>query len=417
MNGDANFGIIADFLVLSPILLALRAIYPRAVTIKVSFLFVGLFAIYSVAPRYLLFYLTYWLIIFGLQWGMRFAANASAFSVLSKIGTAFLIALALSPMLIWKIWPEPFVQWSTATFAKLLWLHAPSFAPLDAIAPRIAPIGLSFVVFRALDLLIKIRLDMLKPLSPLTLGYYAFFAPVLAVGPVIEYEEIALKDKISRTPASGDIAVGGFRVALGAVKVMVVAYGLTYLTNLLWQGGEASWLAGWGALFLYGLYFYVNFSGYSDLAIGVSRLHGLRLKENFNNPFMKTSPQAFWASWHMSLTRWCQRYVFIPLGGMRASRQYIATFGTIMIIALWHGISWNMTIFGLYHAFFLLAHRYIESKRIKKKQRLSNTRLTRLVKSIGVFVYVAFSIPLFSLPIDSIISFYLRLLLGGGEVS
>ncbi|MEO1241799.1 MAG: MBOAT family O-acyltransferase [Pseudomonadota bacterium] len=412
MNGDANFGIIADFIVLTPLLLALRAAFPRAVTVQASFFAFGAYAMYSVAPRFLLFYFSYWAIIGVLQWGMSFAAKKSAPANISKIATTLMLMLALSPLVIWKVWPEPFVSWVTATFARLLWVQAPSFAPLDAIAPLVAPIGLSFAVFRALDLLIKIRLELLKPLSPLKLGYYAFFAPVLAVGPVIEFEEIALKDKLSRFPASGDIAVGVFRVAIGVAKIMVLAYGLSYLANTLWQGGAAGWLATWGALFLYGFYFYINFSGYSDLAIGVSRLHGMRLKENFDNPFLKTNPQAFWASWHMSLTRWCQRYVFIPLGGMRASRQYFATFGTIMIIALWHGISVNMVIFGVYHAVFLLGHRYLENRRIAEKRRLSKARSIKMLKSFGIFAYVAISIPLFSLPLTSVASFYARLIPG-----
>ena len=91
-------------------------------------------------------------------------------------------------------------------------------------------------------------------------------------------------------------------------------------------------------LFVFALYFFFNFSGFSDVAIGSARLYGFRLKPNFDNPYMKTNPQAFWNSWHMSLTRFAQRNVFVPLGGMRPQHQYRAIFATIMVIALWHDL-------------------------------------------------------------------------------
>ncbi len=413
MNGNANFGIIADFIILAPLLMLLRAALPRAAALQAGSVLIGVYLVYSVAPRFLPFYFGFWAIVWALQHAMLAATNSKG--ALSKIATTLVILVALSPMAIWKLWPDPFVNWTTETFAKAIFHGAPALFPLDVLAPVIAPIGLSFATFRALDLLIKVRLDLLKPLNPLEIAYFGFFAPVLAVGPVIEYEEIRLPTRLDRAPKSGDIAVGLFRIALGVVKVMIIAYAFSTLANFLWKGGEAGWLAAWGALLAYGFYFYVNFSGYSDLAIGASRLMGLKLKENFNNPFMKTNPQQFWASWHMSLTRWCQRYVFVPLGGMRANRQYVASFATIMVIALWHAISWTMVIFGLFHAGFLLAHRYVENLRIKTKRPLSTSFAARTLKSFGVFIYVALSIPLFTLRLEDLPAFYAKLvpLLGG----
>lgn len=408
MNGNANFGIIADFIILSPLLMLIRAAFPRAAALQLGSTLIGFYLIYSVAPRFLPFYLGFWAIVWGLQHGMLAATKSKG--ALSNFVTTLIILATLSPMFIWKLWPDPFVNWTTETFAKAIFHGAPALFPLDVLAPVIAPIGLSFATFRALDILIKIRLDLVNPLNPLEMAYYGFFAPVLAVGPVIEYEEIKLSDKLERAPRSGDIAVGLFRISLGVVKVMILAFALSTLANSWWQGGKATWIAAWGALLAYGLYFYVNFSGYSDLAIGASRLLGLKLKENFNNPFTKTNPQQFWASWHMSLTRWCQRYVFVPLGGMRANRQYVASVATIMVIALWHAISLNMVIFGSYHAVGLIAHRLLENRRKKEKQKLSPSVFVKSAKAFGVFVYVALSIPLFTLRFEDIPGFYANLL-------
>ncbi len=99
------------------------------------------------------------------------------------------------------------------------------------------------------------------------------------------------------------------------------------------------------------------------MSIGAARILGVRLKENFANPFLKTNPQDFWNAWHMSLTRFAQRYVFVPLGGMRRERQYIAIFLTsIMVIAVWHGVTAPMLVFGFYHATIMVAHRFVSQR-------------------------------------------------------
>lgn len=411
MDSNPNYGIIADFIVLTPLLLLVRAALPRKGVVEASFALLGAYLVYTAAPRFLPFYVIYWACVYALQWGMLAAATRLK-GLASKALTTGVILLTLSPMVIWKIWPAPFVEWFTATFARVIWTGSTAFGAYDIIAPIAAPIGLSFVTFRALDLLIKVRLELLKPISPLEIAYYGFFGPVLAVGPVIEYEEVRLKDELPRFPAASDIGAGLFRIALGAIKVMALAYFLSNWSNTLWNGGKAGVAASWAAVLTYGFFFYVNFSGYSDLAIGASRLHGICLKENFNNPYAKTNPQQFWASWHMSLTRWCQRYVFVPLGGMRASRQYVATFFTIMTIALWHGISWNTVVFGVYHAAFLIGHRYLENRRLAARKPLNQAILARGLKSLGVFLFFAFSLPLLVLPIDSIPEFYGKLTAG-----
>ncbi len=95
----------------------------------------------------------------------------------------------------------------------------------------------------------------------------------------------------------------------------------------------------WFELLRFGLFFYFNFSGFSDIAVGTALLFGFKISPNFNNPYVKTNPQDFWNSWHMSLTKFCQRNVFVPLGGMRRNRQYPAILATIMVIALWHDLT------------------------------------------------------------------------------
>jgi len=130
----------------------------------------------------------------------------------------------------------------------------------------------------------------------------------------------------------------------------------------------------WMALLVFSWSFYFNFSGFSDLAIGIACLFGFKLKSNFNHPFFSRNIRTFWANWHMSLTRFAQRNVFIPLGGMRKRTQYVAIVGTMIVIALWHGLSFGFVLFGLYHSFGLCIHRFCENYSTQMRKDVVETR-------------------------------------------
>ena len=163
---------------------------------------------------------------------------------------------------------------------------------------------------------------------------------MLIIGPVIEYTEI--EDGIDRrtrwdpqdtlsgmlTIASAPSRSSSWPTCCAAARTSSPSATLT-----------GSPLDYWLELIMFAWYFYFNFSGYSDMAIGSARVFGFRLAPNFNNPYLKTNPQDFWNSWHMSLTRFAQRNVFVPMGGMRARTQYVAIAATMMVIALWHDLS------------------------------------------------------------------------------
>ena len=142
------------------------------------------------------------------------------------------------------------------------------------------------------------------------------------------------------------------------MKVFLFAYLLRVSQGVFdLDAHEGSPLEYWLELAIFAWYFYFNFSRLLDMAIGSARILGFRLAPNFNNPYLKTNPQDFWNSWHMSLTRFAQRNVFVPMGGMRAQTQYVAIFATMMVIALWHDLSIPLVIFGLYHSAGLIIHR------------------------------------------------------------
>lgn len=412
MSASETFDFFLDLVVILPLLLAVRALLPQPLAFRLAASFCGLWLLYAYAPRFVPFVMAYWAIIFALQWVAQ-AADRAQNKWLSSGLLLLSILIPLTPMLLWKLFPAWFVVRATETTAKVLWTAFPMFGFADALVGLVVPLGLSFATFRALDLLLKINLGVLEPLSLDRVLYYGLFPPILALGPISEYEEVRYDKRRDRLPVPGDLAVGMFRIGFGAIKIFLIGQALERAAAYIWNGGAASWPLLWVALLLYGLFFYANFSGYSEIAIGAARVLGLKLKENFANPFLKTTPQAFWNAWHMSLTRWAQRYIFVPLGGMRAERQYIAIFATIMVIALWHGLELPMIVFGIYHASIILAHRYLEDRRrAAGLPPVQDTPWTKALKIFLVIFFVSFSIPMLLLDTDQALAFYGRLLFG-----
>jgi alginate O-acetyltransferase complex protein AlgI len=403
-SGDL-YSYFLNLVLLAPLVLLLRIVFPVSTAIRTSLIAVGAYAMFCAAPRFLMFYTSYWVAVFVLQGFAGMLARKPP-NRISPVLTVAIIVSALAPLLLWKLFPDRSLTIFTANASQLFWSVFPSLGYVDALVGIAEPLGLSFAVFRAVDLIAKVRLGLLSSLSLGRVLYFGFFPPVLALGPIVEYEETRTEGNLSRAPNPGDLAVGGFRFAVGSLKIFLLAHLFSTFAAFAWQGGHASTGALWLALFSYGIYFYLNFSGYSDLAIGIARIYGFRLKENFNNPYFKTNPQDFWNSWHMSLTRWVQRYVFVPLGGMRPNRQYVAIFMTIMVIALWHGISWSLVVFGVYHGLIVVIHRKITTGYGRVIKKRSDSTPIRIGKMLLVFSYVSLSFPLLVLPIREALLFY-----------
>jgi D-alanyl-lipoteichoic acid acyltransferase DltB (MBOAT superfamily) len=412
MGSGSFFGFFLDLLFLVPFLLAVRAVFPHPVVFRTASTLAGLYLLYAQAPRFVPFFFGYWVVVWLLQ-HLAARAERQPRGAFAKLALAGAIVIPLAPMMAWKLVPAYFVPSLNELAAKLLWAAAPGVGFADALVGIVVPLGLSFATFRALDLLLKIYLGLLPPLSLDRVLYYGFFPPILALGPIAEYEEVKADKPWSRWPKAGDVAVGVFRIMLGIAKIFAVGMLLERGSAMLWQGGEASVGESWAALLLYGLFFYANFSGYSDVAIGAARVLGLKLKENFANPFLKTNPQAFWNAWHMSLTRWTQRYVFVPLGGMRAGRHYVAAFASIMVIALWHGLALPMVVFGIFHGTIVVVHRWLtERRRLGGKKPGPESWYGHVLKSALVFFYVSLSLPLLVLDSGQALAFYGHLFLG-----
>ena len=355
-----------------------------------------MYLMYFIAPRLALFYTVFWIGVFLLQ---RLIARLEKKGRLTMPELVTALLLALLPMLMWKAQGLRFdVGFNLVTNAVFLFVSKRLWE-LDLAYDQIAPIGLSFATFRGVDLLIKTGLGKIGPLSFGRVMFYGFFPPVQIVGPIIEYEEV------ERQAAKADpsaILEGAFRIAVGALKVFLLAYQLRDSSEVLSAPHNYSVPALWGNLVCYTLYFYFNFSGYSDMAIGIAGMFGFKLKENFNFPFLQPNIREFWNSWHMSLSRWVQRNVFVPCGGYRPRTQYLALFLAIMTISMWHGTNLSMVVFGLYHFAGLVVHRMYSRGKPSPGMNERSALMT--------YLFVLPSFPLLTLPFDKALQFYAALI-------
>ncbi|GAB4472691.1 MAG: hypothetical protein Kow0088_07440 [Anaerolineales bacterium] len=216
-------------------------------------------------------------------------------------------------------------------------------------------LGISYILFRMLHLLLDVRAERLFPASLIETINYLFFFPALSAGPIARFPQF--RGELDRHPQGVDIITGLQRIFSGLFRKFVLADTLALISlspNNAFQINSALYL--WIALIGYSLRIYFDFSGYTDIAIGSSLLMGIRLPENFNAPYLKTSLIQFWNSWHITLADWFRSYTFNPLTRkLRATSQLnwltvlIPQISTMLLIGLWHGITPNFLIWGAWH--------------------------------------------------------------------
>lgn len=251
----------------------------------------------------------------------------------------------------------------------LSWVGAlfPEGAPVLDI---VLPVGISFYTFQALSYTVDVyrgKTEVQK--SFLNFGLYLSLFPQLIAGPIVRYNDVAkqLKDRDN----SGTMFMNGMsRFCAGLCKKVIIANNVGNLWNTISSydfTGISSGLA-WMGICAYTLQIYFDFSGYSDMAIGLGKMFGFNFLENFNYPYISKSITEFWRRWHMSLSSWFREYVYIPMGGNRVGkvRMYINIFTVWMLTGLWHGASWNFVLWGLYYAVILVIEKTFLKKPLSK---------------------------------------------------
>ena len=223
------------------------------------------------------------------------------------------------------------------------------------------PIGISFYTFQCMSYAVDVYRGTAAPQkSIITFGAYVALFPQLIAGPIVRYVDVA-RELENRTTTLDDAMAGIRRFLIGLGKKILLANQLGLLTELFRDSSQKSVLFHWMYAIAFMLHIYFDFSGYSDMAIGLGRIFGFHFIENFNYPYLSKSVTEFWRRWHMSLGSWFRDYVYIPLGGNRVSKpRWVFNILVVwMLTGLWHGASWNFVLWGLLFAVVLLVEKWL----------------------------------------------------------
>ncbi len=236
------------------------------------------------------------------------------------------------------------------------------------------PIGISFYTFQILSYTIDVyRGDVKAQKNPVTLATYVALFPQLIAGPIVRYSDVE-KQLVSRTHSFNKSAEGILRFVIGLSKKILLANTFGELGKAFAQSGDLSVMYHWLYAVSYMLQVYFDFSGYSDMAIGLGKIFGFDFLENFNYPFISKSITEFWRRWHISLGSWFRDYVYIPLGGNRVKRArwLFNIFVVWFLTGFWHGAEWTFAVWGLYYAVLLTAEKFWLLPHLKKHRVLSH---------------------------------------------
>lgn len=234
----------------------------------------------------------------------------------------------------------------------------------------ILPIGISFFTFQGLSYTIDVyrkKVPVQKNLSKVAL--YIVLFPQLIAGPIVRYADIA-KEIEFRKESLEDMASGIERFIIGLAKKAILANTLAEITDTIWNRGymQNTVAIAWLGSISYTLQIYYDFSGYSDMAIGLGRMFGFHFLENFSLPYIAKSITEFWRRWHISLSSWFRDYVYIPLGGNR-KHVYRNLAVVFLLTGIWHGAAWNFVLWGIWHGIFILLERKFHISHIVENKR------------------------------------------------
>ena len=250
------------------------------------------------------------------------------------------------------------------------------------------PIGISFYTFQSLSYVIDVyRGNVPAQKNPISFGAYVALFPQLIAGPIVRYVDVA-RELENRTTTREDITYGLRRFLVGLGKKILLADGFALLLQIYRQQAEPSVLFAWMYAIGFTLNIYFDFSGYSDMAIGLGRILGFHFIENFDYPYLSKSVTEFWRRWHISLGSWFRDYVYIPMGGNRVTRfRWMLNILTVWALTgLWHGAAWNFVVWGLLFAVLLMAEKWLPQL----------TKLPTVLRRFYVLLLVVISFVLFN---------------------
>ena len=231
------------------------------------------------------------------------------------------------------------------------------------------PIGISFYTFQIISYVVDVYRGEKAQKNPINLAAYVAMFPQLIAGPIVRYADVA-RELEERTHSITDAAQGVRRFIMGLAKKVLIANSMYDLSQIIYKAEEKTVVFYWIYGIAVALYIYFDFSGYSDMAIGLGKIFGFHFLENFNYPYISKSVTEFWRRWHMSLGSWFRDYVYIPLGGNRVPkwRWFINIFAVWLFTGFWHGASWNFILWGLFFGVLLVIEKFWLLKYLEKSR-------------------------------------------------
>jgi alginate O-acetyltransferase complex protein AlgI len=246
-----------------------------------------------------------------------------------------------------------------AVFARV---GLPTFSAWEVVLP----IGLSFYIFQAISYVVDVyRQDAPPARNFWDLSAFIALFPQLIAGPVLRYKDLAHQFE-ARTHSFERFSEGALRFMVGFCKKVLIADGVAGLADRAFATPDPTAAEAWLGALAYTVQLYFDFSGYSDMAIGLGLMMGFRFMENFNHPYLSRSITEFWTRWHISLSSWLRDYLYIPLGGNRGgqSRTYVNLMLVMLLGGLWHGANWTFVVWGAWHGLFLAVERFLGARKL-----------------------------------------------------
>ena len=298
----------------------------------------------------------------------------------AKLFTVLSVCVSLSFLLFFK-----YYNFFAQNFSRLPTVTLPTIAGLAL------PIGISFYTFQIISYTVDVwRGDCAAQRNYINFGAYVTLFPQLIAGPIVRYTEID-EQLTSRRESVDDFAKGILRFVVGLAKKVLIgdslAAGFVYFQE---SGAVRTTVVGaWMVVILYSLHLYYDFSGYSDMAIGLGRMFGFHFPENFNYPYISRSITEFWRRWHISLSSWFREYVYIPLGGNRVGtfKRYRNLAVVWLLTGCWHGADWNFVLWGVYFAIILILERAFLLQFLEKSPRVIGHLYSLFLIGVGFLIF------------------------------
>lgn len=297
---------------------------------------------------------------------------------IAKVFVGLAVACIISFMLYFK-----YMDFFIDNFNKLLGTEIP-------LLKIVLPIGISFYTFQIISYVVDVYRGEKAQKNPINLAAYVAMFPQLIAGPIVRYHDVALELE-HRTHSFDKIGEGVRRFVIGLAKKVLIANSMYDLSEIVYAAEEKTVLMYWMYAISVALYIYFDFSGYSDMAIGLGKVFGFQFLENFNYPYISKSATEFWRRWHMSLGSWFRDYLYIPLGGNRVPkwRHVINIFAVWLFTGFWHGASWNFILWGVFFGVLLLIEKFWTLKFLNKSRVISRV----YILLAALLSFVVFQIP------------------------